>query len=324
MNSKLIIFVLIIQISGLNSLTTKKIWSKAKKYINQGKVIVDKNKTHFIFDESNYTKLDINSTKMQDLYKMQEQIFKEYNITSYIFIVDYFNLDDSYSYFEPCDDEGNLKDFIVNEYKTNYDKTIVIIIDAKESKLLISKFPRCKYRQSDPKIAYLQLRLYSYMRKNQYYKVLKKIIEYIYNLYSKRHIIKEICLYFIIIIVFILIMYFWVGKKENTQPPKTNRKNKINDEFLRLIEQQNDEKTFNEFCPICSLEFSDNNDEERIAEDLDSVRVKFLDKNENEKIEILECGHKFHSNCISTFKDSNNLLNNNCPLCKEKKRKKYK
>ena len=91
MNYQLIIFVFIIQMFGLNSInsdeimnktknyidqgkkmifnknnsiSSDEIWNKTKNYINQGKIILNINKTHFIFDELNYTKLDINSTKM--------------------------------------------------------------------------------------------------------------------------------------------------------------------------------------------------------------------------------------------------------------------
>ena len=64
MHTIFIIFILITKILLFKSLSSEEIWKKTKNYIKQGKMIVNENKTHFIFDEYNYTGLDINSTKM--------------------------------------------------------------------------------------------------------------------------------------------------------------------------------------------------------------------------------------------------------------------
>ena len=42
----------------------------------------------FTIDESNYTVLDINGIKMNNVYKLQDTIYKTYDIIDYIFIVD--------------------------------------------------------------------------------------------------------------------------------------------------------------------------------------------------------------------------------------------
>ena len=86
--------------------------------------------------------------------------------------------------------------------------------------------------------------------------------------------------------------------------------------------ENNNEESSNEFCSICSVKFNNNNDkkkEEIKADDLDSVTLRLLNKDENEKIDILKCGHKFHSKCISNIEKSNNNLNNECPLCNQQK-----
>ena len=86
----ILIIISFIKIS--TSLPSDNIWIKALSYIEEGKMIINENKTHFIFDESNYTALDINGQKMNILYEKQEKIFKKYNMSNYIFIVD--NLDE--------------------------------------------------------------------------------------------------------------------------------------------------------------------------------------------------------------------------------------
>ena len=124
MNSQLIIFVFIIQISLLTSLPSDDIWKKIKNYINQGKTIIDKNKTHFIFDESNYTKLDINNNKMQALYKRQEQFFKEFNMANYIIIVD--NLEENKETIGKA--ERRLEAHIKKEFNINWKRIFMILI----------------------------------------------------------------------------------------------------------------------------------------------------------------------------------------------------
>ena len=54
MNCQLIVFIFIIQISSFTSLPSDDLWKKIKNYINLGKIIVNKNKTHFFFDELLY------------------------------------------------------------------------------------------------------------------------------------------------------------------------------------------------------------------------------------------------------------------------------
>ena len=49
------------------------------------------NKTHFIFDENNFTNLAVNDSKMQFLYKKQEELFNKNGIANYIFAVNYLN-----------------------------------------------------------------------------------------------------------------------------------------------------------------------------------------------------------------------------------------
>ena len=115
MTSQLIIFTFIIQIILFSSFPSDDIWKKINKYINQGKMLVNENKTHFIFDELNYTKLDINSTKMQTLYKKQEQIFKEFNLATYIIIVD--NLDENIETIKLA--KRRLEAYIETKFKLN-------------------------------------------------------------------------------------------------------------------------------------------------------------------------------------------------------------
>ena len=126
-------FIIISFINILTSLPSDQIWTKTLSYIEQGKMIINENKTHFIFDESNYTALDINGNKMNILYEKQENISKKYNISNYIFIID--NLDENEESIEAA--TFNLFKYFYNIFKINMEKSIVALFSIKSRRLRI-------------------------------------------------------------------------------------------------------------------------------------------------------------------------------------------
>ena len=74
---KINIFILLSLLNIFTCLPSDEIWNKLTIYINNSKIILNDKKTHFIYDESNYTKLDINSTEMNILYQKQEDLFSK-------------------------------------------------------------------------------------------------------------------------------------------------------------------------------------------------------------------------------------------------------
>ena len=178
MNSKLIVFLFIFQINLLATFPSDDIWNKIKKYINQGKMIVNKNKTHFIFDETNYTKLDINSTKMQDLYKRQEQIFQETKMANYIIIVD--NLDESIESINKA--EGRLERHIEKEFKFKWNRIFIIFISVKSRRITI-KIGNRYYREGFTIFKYWKIlnQLKSYFKQKQYYEAWMYLLDEFYS-----------------------------------------------------------------------------------------------------------------------------------------------
>ena len=150
---------------------------------------------------------------------------------------------------------------------------------------------------------FFQIYLQVYFSKKQYYEALNSILEKLYNSYHLYFNVSKIGKIILTILIVLLIGIYLINNCKNCY-------------------KKNKEEASNEFCSICSVKFNDNNDKkkEKIkADDLDSVTLRLLNKDENEKIDILKCGHKFHSKCISNIKKSNNNLNNYCPLCNQKK-----
>ena len=346
MNLPLIIFVFIIQISLLASIPSDEIWKKIKNYIKQGKMLVNKNKTHFIFDESNYTKLDINSTKMQALYKKQEQIFKEFKLANYIIIVD--NLDEHIETITRA--ERRLETHLKKEFNI-YRNNIFIIFLSMKSRRIAIRIGKYFLRRQFTFFRFLKIKshLINYFRKKQYYEAWMYLINEFYSDFKYDYFILKVSLWLVIIfggLTFVALIseelikfcirafdkiedYYnenninsiQINNNLNNENNQNKNKKLPNDKNLKKIvnflkEQKHNEDILDEYCTICLEKFNDN---ERISEDLDSVRLRLLHNNENEKIDTLICGHKFHSNCISKITQ----LDNDCPLCKQKKKIKY-
>jgi len=89
-----------------------------------------------------------------------------------------------------------------------------------------------------------------------------------------------------------------------------------NDDKLKKIvnflkSEKNNKKIFTEQCIIClnSLtkhnNYKENDDEEVLKID--------LVKKEEDGVSTLNCGHQFHTNCITKWYN----MKNNCPICRE-------
>ena len=83
---KLIIAIIIIDIYFIISLTPNETWNLILKDFSEGKLL-NESKDFFIFQEDNYTRLDINNNKMVMIYLRQYDIFSLCNIKSYIFAI---------------------------------------------------------------------------------------------------------------------------------------------------------------------------------------------------------------------------------------------
>ena len=76
------------------------IWEEASNAIKNELMIVPEDKTRFIFDQKNYLKEEINSTKMEMLYEKQDNVYNKTGIQNYIFFVD--NIDENEEDLETC------------------------------------------------------------------------------------------------------------------------------------------------------------------------------------------------------------------------------
>jgi hypothetical protein len=90
MVKKLNLLIFISFIIFCNTKPSDEIWLKVEQYINESKMILN-DKNYFIFDEENYTNLDINGSEMQILYEKQKDFYLNYTTLNYIFVIKNLN-----------------------------------------------------------------------------------------------------------------------------------------------------------------------------------------------------------------------------------------
>ena len=159
------------------------IWINLRYKVASGMMIYNKN--YFIYDDKNYTKLDIYGKKMNDLYHKQYNTYINNNyLSNYIFVIE--SLDESEQTLESVADQ--LSEYIKQDldyyYKHNYILAVFVIKSHKvkfyAGTTAITKLTKSKHNQilSDIK---------SYMRSEEYYKAWKKVIED-YDYYYKHEL----------------------------------------------------------------------------------------------------------------------------------------
>ena len=131
---KLIILVLILHISPIILSPSSDMWNKLNQHIKENKTLIFPG--HFIFDEENYTALDVNADEMKQLYNLQDTIYKDYHTATYIFAIK--NLNTSLESLDNFVDKtrDNLRD---NKYDVYNSFFAVILIEQNDGQFYIGK-----------------------------------------------------------------------------------------------------------------------------------------------------------------------------------------
>ena len=165
-------FIFILQITFILLLPSDDMWNKVMEYYNEGKM-KDFNKTHFIFDEYNYTNLDINDDKMKVIYEKQEYILNNYGIYSYIFAVKYINESiESLEHFRN-NTRNNLKNFSIDVTSSVF---TVVSIDSINGKVYTGAAIRLLYIP-DSEAAEIKKNLLNNIRNKNYYNAFLNFVE---------------------------------------------------------------------------------------------------------------------------------------------------
>ena len=300
------------------------IWKKTQLYMENGKMLV-KNRNFFIFDESNYTALDINSPIMNKLYQKQENFFQKYNISNYIFIVD--NLDEKQESIESA--TFNLCKYLCNNYSINMNRSTVALFSIKSRRVRLRSGDKIKHELNNDRLKKIIDNLVPYLKNEKYYKAWNKLIDDLKFYYVYGNAIDN----FLIVLIIIILIYCFYGqyiKKYLRRITATHRYISLDkDANLRKIvnflkKERTNKKILTDNCAICLEQFNDikkNNNEEKNSEEKDIVTERQINVQDSEKNDIstLECGHQFHTECIAKWMERKN----ECPLCRQKINNKY-
>ena len=311
------IFLFLSLLNLFISLPSDDIWKKLTIYINNNQIILNDKKTHFIYDESNYTKLDINSDKMNYLYQKQEEIFSKYNISNYIFITD--NLNENLESIKNA--TFNLCRYLSNYFSINMAESVVALFSIETRRVRIRTGEITKESITDDEASEMINNLGSYLREKKYYEAWIKLIENIDYYYNTNTFIIGILwgLSSIILFVFILLitlLYKMIKKifKCWKLPDDDNLRKIVR--FLKA--QKSNKKIFTENCAICLEKFIIKTEIENVdIKEKTGKKTKLIDNKGD--ISTLDCGHQFHTNCIAKWMEKKN----DCPLCRQKINPKY-
>ena len=171
------ITIFILVINSMFSLPSDEIWNKTMQFLKEKKML-DFNKKYFIFDEYNYTKLDINDNKMKSLYEKQKYIYNNFDMTTFIFLVKCINETQ-----EPLNTtfrtnmRENLKNFGII---VNYTLFTVISVDTKKALIYTGSKTKKNYI-SDEEARLIKNTLLANIYNANYYNALNVLFDDIIN-----------------------------------------------------------------------------------------------------------------------------------------------
>ena len=165
-------FVLVLHaIISVSILPSEDLWNKTLQYISEGKMKTF-GKSYFIFDEENYTALNINSSEMEALYDKQKDLYNSYSLRSFLFICKNLNrtIQDAYSI------RDNMRDHLIS-FGTYINNTVFVLIsvESNESILYTGSLIRKSYI-SDNAAVILNNDIKQSIKNKEYYEALENFL----------------------------------------------------------------------------------------------------------------------------------------------------
>ena len=164
-------FLVSYELSEIEYYPSDLIWDKFLEYYRNDEIVVT-DYHHFIFDESNYTGLDIYGDEMRELYERQENIFQKYQISNYIFVAD--NIDESQESIEDAAD--SLYRYIENYFEIDISNSVIALFSIETRRVRIKIGDKTQEYITDSEASDMITNLGEYLKKNDYYNAWIKLI----------------------------------------------------------------------------------------------------------------------------------------------------
>ena len=284
------------------------------KYISEENINEIKELKYLIVDPNEYLKSEDIIESSQKL----ELLYKEFNITFFIFIINSIKENSKLNY--------QLRDFMssinseIYKYNKNYKEKIIIsvLFAVENNKMFIRVGSECRKILSDSEAIKILNKRKEDLNNKNFKKLIYELINDISVTYKNNYeqslnknipSILKIFFYMIIIILFGYIYYHFIKinfstkKLSDTFIEMKSQYGKKLKEFIKKNINKSIEKVMDENCLICLENYKNKKNDNILFE---------TEESKNEKIS-LPCEHIFHLKCVSQWCLSKN---NNCPLCK--------
>ena len=153
-------------------------WEKVINASERGEMIIPINKAHFLYDEQNFLKEEVNSARMQILYEKQEELYLNNSIKNYIFLIR--NIDEQ---------EEDLKMFsqkliilISNYFISSPNKSIIALFLMNSKRIQIQPGDDIKSVFTSYACNNIADKLKDYMKNDGYYKIYDAMIKLIHDI----------------------------------------------------------------------------------------------------------------------------------------------
>ena len=178
---KFVIVIFIIDIIFITSLTSNEAWDLVVRDYSEGKVL-NESKEFFIFQEENYTQLDINDNKMVELYEKQFEMLLLCGIRSYIFAIN------NRSQMNITDFRNNMRDNMKSwGINVNYSVFTVAMVDENDAFVYTGSKIRKDYIPDSIALD-IKNTLLGNMERKEYYTAWKTFINDISNICYEKFI----------------------------------------------------------------------------------------------------------------------------------------
>ena len=270
-------------------------------YLHPNNPNKDRNIKYFIFDPETYCVYE----EMEEAENTLKILYEQYNVSVHVFLIShmkdkYHDLSD-YVYAAFVD---KLTYLIYKEHPDyNENMTLTAVFFLKDEKMRIKTTNKLKKIFTETESLNILNRRKKDLRANNYLEIVNGFTKDVYKHYlrktEKPH--GNLILMFTVILVLGLTMLLFLLNREGS----SLQEDKVRIFLDKVKKTDNIKEIFNTSCIIC---LEDLKSKEEVKE---SEKKELLEKND---LSLLECGHKFHKNCISDWSKKDQ----GCPLCKAK------